>query len=297
MGNQNQANHLLNCIQSAHLQVCAFETVLKYEYEDYQITPERVEVLGILVDELRQSLADQLSTAPCDVALSTDSGLHIKGTESQGESEDWHKYRNLRVTGSTLKYFISSVSARTALLWNPPDIGHLIAIKWGRSHEGIARKAYEEQELCNVMLCGFFVSKIDPLFGVSPDGIIVHKDGFIVLEIKCPFTLKDMEFSEVENLPLSKKGTLPFRINLDKSISVKKSHSYYYQIQLSMFVTGAKYAHLFWWTKKWTRLERINLDKTFIEEAVGVAKENVKRTFHVEYFEHRGPRMLSPCSI
>ena len=105
----------------------------------------------------------------------------------------------------------------------------------GSEKEEEARLAYELKYGTEVTTCGMFISREKPLFAASPDGLI--ESGQILLEIKCPFSLRDVDL----NAP-NAKITVPF---LDSQLSLRKSHQYFYQIQLGMFVTGCKLTHFF----------------------------------------------------
>ena len=82
-------------------------------------------------------------------------------------------------------------------------------------------------ELCKVGLC---VSKVLPFLGASPDGLVQCTCcGHGTLEIKCPYSCRNMKFEEKETLIL------------------KKEHPYFYQVQLQMLLTNTKYCDFVLW--------------------------------------------------
>ena len=168
--------------------------------------------------------------------LSTPSGVHVFGTEEQADSDSllWSQMRSLRITGTTFKDYSSNPKNMATKLWSEKrDLGHLRAIKWGRENEKNARKDYELKTGLGVTCVGMFISQACPIFAASPDGLVQVVDGSVLLEIKCPFSLKDKQ------LKLGEDNC----IFLDKNLSLKRSHQYYYQVQLGMFVTGCRETH------------------------------------------------------
>ena len=200
--------------------------LLRFKYKDV-LSDERKAVLQALVLDMLSNFQDEVMKHLTD-SFSTASGVHVTGTEDQSESDLWHSLRRMRVTGSSFKDFASNPEKMAAKQWSQkPDLGHLTAIKWGNEHEDEARKAYEKKTGNTVSCCGLFISKQTPLFAASPDGIVLSQGKMI--EIKCPYSLRSHD--------LKSPVTCAF---LDKDLSLRRSHGYFYQIQLGMFCTGFK---------------------------------------------------------
>jgi hypothetical protein len=126
-----------------------------------------------------------------------------------------------------------------ASLWKTKaDLSHVKAVQWGKDHEEEAREEYEKVTMSKVTECGLFVSKKMPLFAASPDGILQSNNG--LLEIKCPFSLKD---SDVNNL--ATVASSQFFTCSNAKLSLKRTHAYYFQVQLQMYVTGCKFTDFF----------------------------------------------------
>ena len=82
-----------------------------------------------------------------------------------------------------------------------------------------------------VIKTGMVVSLQKPWISASPDGIFLDKNGALcLLEIKCPFSMKDMDAIHV-----------PYIVNNQ----LKKKHSYFTQVQLTMFASGIKTTHFY----------------------------------------------------
>ena len=180
------------------------------------------------MSEMEEFFQDQVS-------LSTTSGVHVPFTEEQSESWLWHSVRRMRITGSTFKDFAGNPEKMAAAQWSEKkDLSVLKAIIWGKEKESEARSAYEKKTGKKVTCCGIFISRERPLFAASPDGIVEEPTGNVLIEIKCPYSLRDNDLKD------PKKVSNYF---LDSNLCLKRSHQYFYQIQLGMYVTGCRSTH------------------------------------------------------
>ena len=201
--------------------------LLRFNYKNREPSDERKAVLIEQVFQMLAALAHDVRGHLLN-PLSTLSGVHVGGTEDQSESDLWHNLRKIRITGSSFKDFATNPEKMAAAQWTKkPDISHLNAIKWGKENEDTGRRAYEQKTGNIVTCCGLFISKKNPLFAASPDGIVQNRG--VMIEIKCPHSLKDCD--------LESEVTCAF---LDKDLLLRRSHGYYYQIQLGMYCTGLK---------------------------------------------------------
>lgn len=144
--------------------------------------------------------------------------------------------------------------------------------RWGCRHEIDAIEAYHKKMAHhqNIQLtnAGFFVYSDKPYLGASPDSIVECTCcGKGVLEIKCPFCLKD---------GLPEEGFRSFCCEKkDGMWKLKKSHAYFFQIQLQMTVCNVSYGDFMVWTKKDYFVERIYRDEEFITSKC----DNLKHLF------------------
>ena len=126
-------------------------------------------------------------------------------------------------------------------LWNEePDISHLEPVQWGIDNEENAITDFEaqlERRNCftKVTKCGLFINRALPYFAVSPDGLF----GDFLIEIKCPWVLREHGPDDVYLLKPTQRYS-HFRKFCFPSgkFRLKRSHKYYAQCQLAMFVTG-----------------------------------------------------------
>ena len=112
---------------------------------------------------------------------------------------------------------------------------------------------------------GLFVDYQNPYLGASPDGLVECACcGKGVLEVKCPFCHKD-------NLPEDDSGFC--MVNSDGKWSLKRSHSYFYQVQLQLHVcSDALYADFVAWSQAEVAIDRIYRDDQFFEDCLEKAR-------------------------
>jgi hypothetical protein len=211
--------------------------VLSIQYEDFELKDDRLAILEDLSNQLWNNLASDISSAPVD-KFSNDNAVHFGQTIAQAASNDWHSLRKLRVTASVFYEFVKNPMTMTRkMLWEErPDLSKIPAIKWGLENEARAISDFENDH-GKVDKVGLFVSKTIPFLGASPDGLW---NGCVV-EVKCPFVMQKLHPTEIEKLlPTQRRNFFCDKKN-DK-LWLKKSHKYYYQVQLQLFVTGFKLA-------------------------------------------------------
>jgi hypothetical protein len=229
------SDQFLRGLQSLH-RSCMWENLIFFNYEDYDLDDEKKAVLQQQVKMFEDGLGSDIVRYSAD-SFSTDDGVHVSGSEEQADSVEWKEARKFRVTASRFKEFTGSGKGLSEKFWKEGgDLSFLAAIKWRTDHEPIARQEYEEATDTVVEQCGLFISRSNSIFGASPDGLIDMRQG--VLEIKCPYSLRDEDLSALDPA----KRPPFFELSKDGVFQLKKGHQYFFQIQLSMFVTGCKYA-------------------------------------------------------
>jgi hypothetical protein len=121
-------------------------------------------------------------------------------------------------------------------------------LRCGRETEAIAREEYANVQSVSVHDSGLVISSSHPWLCGSPDGIVTESDGeLIVLEIKCPVSGQTSHI----NMPYIKDGKLT------------KSHAYYAQVQVQLFVCDAKVAHFYMYGSQNRQLIVIEQDDKF----------------------------------
>lgn len=131
------------------------------------------------------------------------------------------------------------------------------AITFGRDHEEVAIKLYENTTGNSVAPCGLFIDTSNPFLGASPDGL-VGDDG--IVEVKCLASVKEETLSEA----VKAKKKLCLEITKEGVLQLKKSHNYHYQIQGQLAVTNRNWCDFVVYTKKGELfVERIKKDTKF----------------------------------
>ena len=223
--------------------------------------------LGTLYQSSNEGLGNDELLKKCEQTDISVSQMEIKflegQTRKQSDSRFWYKYRIGRVTASNF-YAVCHTNidnpsmSLVKKLSNSEEYRKVftgVQTKWGKRKEDTARKSYvakmvDKHQNFKCSENGLILNEVYPHFGASPDGLVNCEccgDG--CLEIKCPYTCKDKTSIEI--------GWLEKH---DGSAKLKKQHPYYYQIQMSLFVTDRQYYDLFVWCPNDSHLERITRD-------------------------------------
>ena len=174
-----------------------------------------------------------------------------KITWKQSKNSQRQKFYKGRVTASIFKEWTDKISESFNVI-NPNKckritnkiLGKLEGFKtkateWGIANEPLALKNYLEKfkhelkKKKKIDEQGFYVLLDYPFIGANPNGIIhceCHAPWLI--EVKCPFTHRGLS---IENYSKQKNTCQELKENLMK---LKKNHSYFYQVQCQMGVTG-----------------------------------------------------------
>jgi len=169
----------------------------------------------------------------------------------------WQRLQSVQLTASS---FATVVKRRSkfeklveSILYKPPH-STISALEWGRNHEEAARTAYvgvkskEISLLYHVLCTGILISSKHPWLAASPNGLVEdltetsdRQRG--TLEIKCPYSARTMT-------PETACGELNrFCCSLVAGqVTLKKTHSYYYQIQGQMAIANKPWCNFCIWT-------------------------------------------------
>jgi hypothetical protein len=172
-------------------------------------------------------------------------------TIDQSRSQLWKYERKFRVTASKGHKIVRARTDKKQIdyFFESKSIGNLASIRYGILNEPHAFKKFCEVTRHNVVSVGLVVKPDQCWIAASPDGIYQDVDGTIsVLEIKCPSSCQDLAIIDV---PYIVEGKL------------KKTDCYYTQIQLTMYVCGAKRASLFVYSAQDFKLVNVDFDQDF----------------------------------
>ena len=184
-------------------------------------------------------------------------------------SKEWFKKRKGLITGSSVGAILGQNPWRTPAdvmrsmvreyHGAPSEFEGNIATRYGTQMEPTATADFEMEYGTNVAETGFCISSEYPWLGASPDGLINDN---AVLEIKCPFGLRD-------------KSKPEFKAAGDQL-------HYYAQMQIEMLCTGREKCYFYQWTPHGSDLEMIIINKVWL---AGAIPELYK--FHKDYLIER----------
>ena len=199
-----------------------------------------------------------------------------KKTRLQSEEMMWYQQRRLRLTASNFGTVAKRRSTTPvanlvkSLLYSKPVNSK--PIRWGKNHEVDAEMsyiAYLKQVYTDVSIqhSGLVINCNNPCLACSPDGIVHYVDMNNVVqtglvEYKCPYSLAEEKKTPTQGC-LNK--TFFCSLNNDK-VEIKKNHSYFYQVQGCLAVTGYKWCDFVVWTPEGISVERISFDFHFWKE-------------------------------
>jgi len=176
-------------------------------------------------------------------------------TRGQSNNKAWHEKRCHRITASNFyaccNEKLSKKGAETVvqLILNPRPFTSK-ATSHGKIYEDVAVNLFNESrhnEL-NIQECGLFILPSHPYIGGSPDRLLALLS---VIEVKCPYASRNLPINEI-NVPYLERDE-------NNCLTLRKNHSYYYQIQGQLLVTGRLYCDLLIYTFK--ELVQISIEK------------------------------------
>ena len=151
-----------------------------------------------------------------------------------------------------------------------------LAINYGLEHEAEGMDEYvsfrqQTEPDCFLRKSGLVVSTEAPYLACSPDGILCTSSGQILVEVKCPYRCQNSSLVEVPS------QDAPFFMELADHNSnilwLKRNHSYYYLVQMSLLVTQLPTVDFVVWTLSELFTERIKSDDDLLLAALPKLEE------------------------
>lgn len=175
-------------------------------------------------------------------------------TKEQSKSAEWKAERRCRLTASRFGEVCKSTERKDKVklaesLISDNQFSNK-AIRHGLQYEQAATEKFSNMLNLEVTKTGLHVSPQFPFLGATPDGLVGND---AILEIKCPYTIKDKVISQ---------STVPF---LDSS-GLKKTHNYYFQVQGQLWCTNRLKCYFCVYTLADFRVFVIERDCTFIQD-------------------------------
>ena len=217
---------------------------------------------SIKVSEKYDSIVEMFPTTLSDVEKIE------KETVSQANCELWYKERRERLTASQFgkvckrKKVVNEVFLKDIFPVSSKSFTSS-ATTYGKANEKAAKKKYLEffQER-HIHDCGLIINPNFPFLAASPDGKVCFDGETGMLEIKCPFSARDLTIAEaVQQIP-----QFCLEQNVNGQLELKRNHEYFFQIQGQMMVSGATFCEFVVLTKKDIFVQNIKEDLMFQNE-------------------------------
>ena len=124
-------------------------------------------------------------------------------------------------------------------------------MRYGTDTEAEARKKYQQSFDVRVEQSGMVICDIFSWLSSSPDGLIVKENNSLhLIEIKCPFKCKNKNIEDLNYL--------------DKGGNLKRTHTYFCQIQLSMWICKCETATLYIYSSVDQKAIDVPIDQEYV---------------------------------
>lgn len=134
------------------------------------------------------------------MALTKEEAFKIeRSTRDQAASSMWHSVRKGRITASNFGRFMLRKAPITDKFLDSilqPTKFNSAATSYGTNSEKVAKNMYRKKTKNHVHDCGVLVNPKFPFIGASPDGKTCDNGQSGILEVKCPFSIRDWNISD-----------------------------------------------------------------------------------------------------
>lgn len=178
-------------------------------------------------------------------------------TRGQASSPEWHEQRRLRLTASNF-YAVCTrkdstpCDALVKRLLQPKGFT-TAATEHGKQHESVALQLYATEKETVVQPCGLFIDLKHGFLAATPDGLVGTDR---IVEVKCPLKYKEHE-------PLEAARNFSEKKQRDGAPVLSRSHSYFYQVQGQLHITGRIICDFVVYTTKGIHVQEIRRDDAF----------------------------------
>lgn len=177
-------------------------------------------------------------------------------TRTQTHSPIWHEARKKRITASTFGRFMTRkapISEKFLTNIFKQNSFSAASTSYGIANEKVARQLYAKQSNFHVHDCGFCVNPEFPFLGATPDAKVCDNGITGIVEIKCPYSIRDLTIADaVESIPTAKL----FLERHEGDFKLKKTHIHWFQVQGQLLVTGAPFCDFVTYTRRQLHVQR-----------------------------------------
>jgi len=156
------------------------------------------------------------------------------------------------------KKAINSLFLKTLFPEDDCDGKKSTPMEYGKTCEVLAKRAYTSTSSADLHLhdCGFVINPEFPFLGASPDAKVC-KDGVTgIVEIKCPYTARNLSIPEAVH-QMGDKSNFCLELVGNGEVHLKQNHEYYYQVQGQLMITGTPFCDFVVYTEKDLFIETI----------------------------------------
>lgn len=221
---------------------------------------------GLGVSEIQEDMDEnefEKQKAEFITELHNEDGKEIEETtREQSASFCWRSHRSKRLTSSFFGN-VCKMKTTTSCASLVKQIRYQVfkgntSTAWGLQNESIAIAQFASQNNVEVRSSGLVVHQQYPFLAASPDGLIGENE---IIEVKCPVSARSMSIEsavEAKRIKfLEMKHGLP---------SLKANHSYMYQVQGILNITGRQLCYFVVWSPLSMVVQSIEKDVLFWED-------------------------------
>ena len=161
----------------------------------------------------------------------------------------------------SLSHYILKVK-KIITVGNPASKPRSLHMKYGIDNEDKACEMFQRQlidsgKVVSLRKCGLYVHPKHGQIAASPDRVGTVNGENIVVEVKCLSASRSLSPLDAVTQK-QKESNFAFKIQ-DEKIVLKERHSYFYQVQMQMAVTGRQVAYFVIFTNENVSVEWIKL--------------------------------------
>ena len=171
-----------------------------------------------------------------------------KLSRNQSEDQKWHEERKKRITASNFGIVMKrKKDVNTTFLKNTFRKNEFSSssTSYGKANENVAKQIYIKKTGNHLHDIGLIVNPSLPFLGATPDGITCEQSVTGIIEVKCPYSVRDMSINDAcetrQDFFLQKDGDL---------FHLKHDHAHWYQVQGQLLVSGAPFCDFITYTKQ-----------------------------------------------
>lgn len=184
-------------------------------------------------------------------------------TRGQVSSGKWYEERKRRITASNFGIIMTRQKAVNDSFLRNTFCTKTINSKstsYGQANEKNAKRLYINKTKRHLHVVGLVINPMFPFLGATPDASVCDDGETGIMEVKCPYSARDM------TIPEAVRDIKDFFLTADgRQCKLKQSHKHYYQVQGQLLVTGAPFCDFVVFTKHDMYIERVFPDKPVMQ--------------------------------